>query len=89
MAKTTMLDLLNDVDNSKLDKLDKLDKAVQITQKVHAPVEEAIKRVSIDCPQSIYISANTLRVLRKQTLKDYILALMMADIEKAKAEKIL
>lgn len=86
MAKSTMLDLLNNADASKLDKLDK---AAQITQKVHAPTEEAIKRVSIDCPQSIYISANTLRVLRKQTLKDYILALIMADIEKAKAEKIL
>lgn len=86
MAKSTMLDLLNDADANKMDKLDK---AAEITKKVHAPVEEDIKRVSIDCPQSIYISANTLRVLRKQTLKDYILALMMADIEKAKAEKIL
>ncbi len=86
MAKSTMLDLLNDADANKLDKLDK---AAEIAKKVHAPVEEDIKRVSIDCPQSIYISANTLRVLRKQTLKDYILALMMADIEKAKAEKIL
>lgn len=86
MAKSTMLDLLNSADANKLDKLDK---AAQITHKVHAPVEEAIKRVSIDCPQSIYISANTLRVLRKQTLKDYILALMIADIEKAKEDKIL
>lgn len=86
MAKSTMLDLLNSADTSKLDKLNE---AAKITQKVHAPVEEEIKRVSIDCPVSIYISCNTLRVLRKQTLKDYILALMLADIEKAKAEKIL
>jgi hypothetical protein len=86
MAKTTMLDLLNNADN---DKLNKLDQAAQIAQKVHNPIEEEIKRVSIDCPVSIYISANTLRVLRKQTLKDYILSLMLADIEKAKAEKVL
>jgi hypothetical protein len=86
MAKTTMLDLLN---VAEINKLDKLDKAAQIAQKVHAPIEEEIKRVSIDCPLSIYISANTLRVLRKQTLKDYLLSLMVADIEKAKAEKII
>jgi hypothetical protein len=86
MAKSTMLDLLNNADAHKLDKLN--DAAI-ITQKVHAPIEEEIKRVSVDCPISIYISANTLRVLRKQTLKDYILTLMLADIEKAKAEKVL
>lgn len=86
MAKSTMLDLLNNAD---VNKLDKLDKAAAIVKKVHTPVEEEIKRVSIDCPQSIYIAANTLRVLRKQTLKDYILSLMLADIEKAKADNVL
>lgn len=92
MAKTTMLDLLND---NATNKMELLEKAEQITQQIKnqttttTPTPEETKRISVDCPMSIYLAANTLRILGKKSLKDYILALMAADIEKAKKEKII
>lgn len=94
MAKTTMLDLLN---GNNANKMEQLEKAEQITQQIKnqtatttlPPTPEETKRISVDCPMSMYLAANTLRILRKKSLKDYILALMAEDIEKAKKEKII
>ncbi len=97
MAKTTMLDLLNDNAHAKIEQLENVEGITQQIKKqaskdlAHTPVPspEETKRISVDCPISIYIAANTLRILQKKSLKDYILTLMEQDIQRAKMENTL